>query len=161
GIRVPMLIGRNRDEWALFDVFLGDAATGAMKAHLLNRLGEGVMRVHAAYRDDRAARANAADVRSPDAGAWVDVNGDVVFQLPVVRLAEAHARHAPVWMYRFDWASPALGGRLGAAHALELPFVWDQLDHPFAQLVIGEPGGAQPLGAQMQEAWAAFIRGDA
>jgi para-nitrobenzyl esterase len=157
GARVPLLIGSNRDEWALFDVFFGDAATGAMKAHLIDRLGDDVLRIHAARRDARDARPGA---RSPDAAAWIDVLGDVAFRIPVLRLAEAQARHAPVWMYRFDWESPAFGGRLGAAHALELPFVWNALDLPVSQLLLGDDApGAQALGAQIHDAWAAFIRG--
>jgi para-nitrobenzyl esterase len=154
---VPLLIGSNRDEWALFDVFFGDAATGAVKAHLIDRLGEDVLRIHAAHRDARDARPGA---RSPDEAAWIDVLGDVAFRIPVLRLAEAQARHAPVWMYRFDWESPAFGGRLGAAHALELPFVWNQLDLPVSQLLLGDDApGARALGAQIHDAWAAFIRG--
>jgi para-nitrobenzyl esterase len=156
GAAVPILIGANRDEWALFDVFFGDAATGAMKAHLIDRLGEDVLRIHAACRDARDARPG---VRSPDDAAWLDVIGDVAFRIPVIRLAEAQARHAPVWMYRFDWGSPALGGRLGAAHALELPLVWNQLDLPVSQLLLGGDPGARALGAQLHDAWAAFIRG--
>ena len=159
---VPILIGCNRDEWALFDVLLGDAVTGAVKAPLIARLGDDLPPLHAAYRDARAARPpapGAAHVRDPDAAAWVDVIGDVVFRLPARRLAEAQAPHAPVWMYRFDWESPAFGGRLGAAHALELPFVWNQLDLPASQLLIGSDlAGARPLAAQIQEAWASFIR---
>jgi para-nitrobenzyl esterase len=164
GPKVPLLIGANRDEWALFDVFLGEAATGALKAQLLDRLDE-VRRIHASYRDARAARASAtapagtAPARSPEAAAWVDVIGDLVFRVPVRRLADAQARHAPVWTYRFDWESPALGGRLGAAHALELPFVWNQLDQPAAQLLLGgDLAGGQQLAAPIHEAWAAFIR---
>src|SRR5262249_37773736 len=48
--------------------------------------------------------------------------------------------------------------RLGAAHALELPFVWNQLDQQFAQLVIGDLASAQALSAAIHGAWAAFIR---
>lgn len=164
GLAVPMLIGANRHEWTLFDVFFGAAMTGAVKALLHATLGEDLVRVHAARRDAHAAggagAGGAPPVRSPDDAAWVDVLGDVVFNLPVDRLARAHARHAPVWRYRFDWQSPAFGGRLGAAHGMELPFVWNQLDLPVAQALLGgDPGPARALAAQMHGAWAAFIRG--
>ncbi len=45
-------------------------------------------------------------------------------RIPVIRLADAHAS-APsgTYMYEFAWPSPAFGGRLGAAHGLEIPFV--------------------------------------
>ncbi len=158
GAKVPILIGANREEWALFDRFLGEAATAAAKAHLISRLGEDVLRIHAACRDARAARPAAAGARPAypsDAGAWVDVIGDVMFRIPALRLADAHARHAPVWMYRFDWESPAFG----AAHAIDLPLVWNQLELPVSQRPLGgDVAGARPLAAQIHDAWAAFIR---
>jgi para-nitrobenzyl esterase len=36
-------------------------------------------------------------------------------------------------MYRFDWESPAFGGALGAAHAMDIPFVWNTLDTPLSR----------------------------
>jgi carboxylesterase type B len=30
-------------------------------------------------------------------------------------------------MYEFAWRSPQMGGRLGAAHGVEIPFVFDTL----------------------------------
>ena len=162
GVHVPTLFGTNRDEWTLFDVLLGPAALEATKAQLIARLGDDVVRIHAAYRD-RAAREPAigsARTRAPETAAWVDVAGDVGIRLPVMRLAEAQARHAPVWMYRFDWESPAFGGRLGAAHALELPFVWNQLELPVASLMLGDKtAGDRALALQLHDAWAAFIAG--
>jgi para-nitrobenzyl esterase len=152
GTSVPLLLGSNRDEWALFDVFFGAAATDVVKAQLRGMLGDEVDRVHAAYlaaRDDRDA-----------ARAWVDVVGDVAFRIPMIRLAEAAARTAAVWMYRFDWATGAFDGRLGAAHALELPFVWNTVDLPVAQLLLaGDVAGARPLATAMHATWASFIRG--
>jgi len=163
---IPLLVGSNRDEWRLFDVLFGEASTSAARASYLERVGDDLLRVHAAYRDARAARpagaAGPAGARAPEVEAWIDLLGDAALRMPVLRLADAQAGHAPVWMYRFDWETPALEGRLGAAHALELPFVWNQLDLPFAQRLLG--GGvedARRLGAQMHGAWAAFIRGGA
>ena len=82
-----------------------------------------------------------------------------MFRIPVIRLAEAQVAHdAPVHMYRFDWASPAFGGRLGAAHALELPFVWNRLDLPM-QVLLGDGfAQLQPLATAIHRTWAQFIR---
>jgi para-nitrobenzyl esterase len=157
GAPVPLLLGSNRDEWRLFDVLFGEASTHASRAAYLQRFGDDLLPIHASYREGRAAGPGA---RSPDHQAWVDLIGDAGLRLPMLRLADAQVRHAPVWMYRFDWETPAFDGRLGAAHALELPFVWDQLEQPFAQLLLGgDVAGARPLAAEMQAAWAAFIRG--
>jgi para-nitrobenzyl esterase len=162
GARVPILLGTNRDEWTLFDVFLGEASTEAIKARLRGHLGDAFLHTHAAYLAARAARTPARRApRSPEAAAWLDAIGDAVLRVPVLRLADAHARHAPAWMYRFDWESPALDGRLGATHALELPLVWNVLDLPVSQILLNDLEAARPLAARMHAAWAAFIRGDA
>jgi para-nitrobenzyl esterase len=149
---IPMLLGSNRDEWTLFDVFLGAGSVEGFKAPLRARLGHKLDRIVAAYRDARAQRS--------EHRAWVDLVGDVVFRMPMIRLAEAHADsggHA--FMYRFDWATPAFDGRLGAAHALELPFVWNRLDLPASQILLGgQSAEAQSLATHMQASWAAFIR---
>jgi len=59
----------------------------------------------------------------------LDVEGDQMFGIPAVRLAEAASRHHhAVWMYRFSWRTPVLNGVLGACHALDVPFVFDTLD---------------------------------
>jgi para-nitrobenzyl esterase len=83
-----------------------------------------------------------------------------VFRIPMIRLAEAQAGHATrVYLYRFDWQSSAFGGRLGAAHALELPFVWNRLDLPMAPILLGpEAAAAQPLATAMHATWAQFIK---
>jgi para-nitrobenzyl esterase len=153
GAPVPVLLGCNRDEWALFDVFLGGGETQAVVVILKEQLGDAALtRLHQIYLEARSDRS--------DAGAWSDLVGDVAFRMPMIRLAEAQAASgAPVWMYRFDWASPAFDGRMGAAHALELPFVWNTLAQPVAQLLVGgDLAGAQPLATSMHDSWAAFVR---
>ena len=50
---------------------------------------------------------------------------DLMFRGPARRTAELH--HGRSWVFEFDWRSPALNGELGAAHAVELPFVFDTL----------------------------------
>ncbi|HEU0030134.1 MAG TPA: carboxylesterase/lipase family protein [Kofleriaceae bacterium] len=149
---VPILLGSNRDEWRLFDVFFGDAVTQPLIGVLRDKLGPETARFHAAYRDARADRS--------DHDAWIDLIGDVAFRIPMIKLAEAQAAHAPVWMYRFDYTTPAFGGRLGAAHALELPFVWNTVDQPATQMLLGgDAAAAAPLARSIHDAWARFIRG--
>jgi para-nitrobenzyl esterase len=151
GSQVPILLGSNRDEWALFDVLFGGGSTEVVKAQLRGRFGAVVDRMHAAYRDARADRS--------DAHAWVDLVGDVAFRIPMIKLAEAQARADSVWMYRFDWETPVFEGKLGAAHAVELPFVWNTIDIPVSQFLLGgDLAGARPLATAMHATWASFIR---
>ena len=76
-----------------------------------------------------------------------------------MRLADAHAT-APggTFMYEFAWPSPAFGGRLGACHALEIPFVFDTLDLGRRQMLGGALGENPPqqLADTMHRAWVDF-----
>jgi para-nitrobenzyl esterase len=54
------------------------------------------------------------------------VLSDLAFRWPARQFAAAH--RGRTHMYEFEWRSPAAGGRLGAAHGMELPFVFDTLD---------------------------------
>lgn len=99
----------------------------------------------------------------PDAAVadvWTAMLTDHTFRIPAIRLAEAQlAHHAGVWMYLFAYRSPAFGGALGACHALEIPFVWDNLDARGAALFAGEPTEAtRALATNMADAWVAFAR---
>jgi para-nitrobenzyl esterase len=148
---IPLLLGSNRDEWTLFEVFLGDRTIEPFKSVLRARLGPTLDLLLETY---RALREDHSEQR-----AWVDIIGEVAFRIPMIRLAETQTAHARVFMYRFDWASPAFNGRLGAAHALELPFTWNRLDLPASQILLGaDVASAQPLATQLHATWAAFIR---
>jgi len=80
------------------------------------------------------------------------------FGVRTILLAERKAARAraPVWMYRFDWETPAFGGRLKAPHSVEVPFVFDTL------YKIGEQHRkprAQALADRVSKTWASFARG--
>jgi para-nitrobenzyl esterase len=75
-----------------------------------------------------------------------------------LRLAEAQAKHTPVYAYLFDWKSPAAGGRVGAGHFVDVPFVFGTYTEPgVARLELDQPGSSD-LAAAMQDAWARFAR---
>jgi carboxylesterase type B len=80
---------------------------------------------------------------------------DWYWRIPALRLADAHARHAPAtYMYEFAWRSPQFDGRLGACHALEIPFVFDTLGEGTEPLL--GPAPPQQLADTMHAAWIAF-----
>jgi para-nitrobenzyl esterase len=102
------------------------------------------------YRSSRAA-ASPAEILSA-------MTTDSVFRIPAIRLAEAQQKAGgSVWMYLFDWATPAMGGRFGSCHALEIPFVFDNLRQPGAALFVGDQP-PQELARSMNAAWAGFAR---
>jgi para-nitrobenzyl esterase len=84
--------------------------------------------------------------------------GDELFQAPAVRMADAIAAGGtPVWRYLFAWKSRALGGRLGACHSLELPFVFDTLDLPGVDRFTGTDP-PRSLAERVGAHWTAFAR---
>ena len=62
---------------------------------------------------------------------------------------------APVWMYSFEWETPLFEGRLGAPHALDVPFCFDTIDLTNATDL---SPGAKKVAATMSSTWIAFAR---
>jgi para-nitrobenzyl esterase len=84
---------------------------------------------------------------------------DWFFRVPAVRVAEARlgVGGASTWMYRGEYRSTAADGKLGAAHATEVPFVFDTLDSPDAVAILGEDL-PQSVADAMHGAWVRFVR---
>jgi para-nitrobenzyl esterase len=151
---VSVLVGTNRDEMTLFaliEASLNEVTDDVALDYAKQRWPAiDVDRVAAVYRAQR-----------PDATGreiLFAITTDAVFRLPALRLAEAQLAHAPVWTYLFTWRTPVFGGVLGATHALDLPFVWDNLHQPGAQLFTGDGDDLQALADAMHRAWIAFAR---
>jgi para-nitrobenzyl esterase len=87
---------------------------------------------------------------------------DHMFRIPAIRMLEAReqssAGQAAQWMYWFCWESRAFGGRLGATHALEIPFAFNNLDRPGVELFLGPGERPQALASTMHAAWTRFVR---
>ncbi len=79
------------------------------------------------------------------------------FEVRSIMLGERKAARgkASVWMYRFDWETPAYEGRLRAPHSMEVPFVFDTLSVIGAQ---HQKPGAQDLADKVSKTWATFAR---
>jgi para-nitrobenzyl esterase len=63
---------------------------------------------------------------------------------------------APAYVYHFEWITPVEGGRLGAPHTLEIPFVFDNMEVPTVDIVTGAGSDRQLLATRMSRAWTAF-----
>lgn len=73
----------------------------------------------------------------------------------LAQLATVHAQSTH--RYLFSWRSPQYGGQLGAAHGVELPFVFQSLESPTGRDLAG-PAAPRELALQMHEAWGRFAR---
>ena len=58
-------------------------------------------------------------------------------------------------MYNFAWRTPVFDGRLGAPHAIDVPFTFDTIDLTNAT---DGSDSAHRLAAAMAETWTAFAR---
>jgi para-nitrobenzyl esterase len=150
---VPVLAGTTADEWNVFHLASPSALDDVGLLRRLDRLaGRQGHTVSATYREARPG-ATADEL-------WCAVLTDRIFRLPALRLLEAQAPHQPehTFQYRFSWRSRAFEGRLGACHALEIPFVFNTLTQPGAGLFLGEGPEPTALALTMHDAWIAFAR---
>jgi para-nitrobenzyl esterase len=122
---VPLIIGTNEHEAALFRW---------MKSPLMPITPEAIRSMFAeiAAEQPGAQLPSEAKLGSTYRGRGkapgMGVARDIGFRMPSLWFAEGHSAVAPVYLYRFDWATPMLRLlRLGGAHATELPYVWGNL----------------------------------
>jgi para-nitrobenzyl esterase len=152
---VDILIGTTSEEDRLF------AVTGWAPPP------RGLAETLARYLYDASARAEAEALYAPLLG------GDPValthliatehgWAEPARRFAAAHATAGGrTYHYEFSWASSALDGRVGAAHLVDLPFMFDNLDAPGVGELLGEAGrreSAKRLARDLSAAAAGFVR---
>jgi len=151
---IPMIIGNTHDETAAFlrgDPKLFDITWDALPAKLgqemvLDLAPEFVI---ARYRELYPA-ATPWEVLRAAATAARSWPGHLI-------QAEARAKiEAPAWMYQFDFPSPIEGGRLGAFHAFDIAFVFDNLAKPGADATATPE--AQGVADRISDAFIAFAR---
>jgi len=155
---IPLIVGTNLEEGRMFTELVPDAPP----------VGPEVLSaVAGTFFPDGAEALEAFRCLERDvtpSGLFAAVLGEHMFRAPGIRLARAQeqaqmrAGLAPaVWSYLFSWPSTAMGGRLGACHSLELPFVFDTLGAPGTDRFTG-PDAPQVLADEISGAWAQFAR---
>jgi para-nitrobenzyl esterase len=149
---VPLLIGTNKDEMTLF--LSGNPA-------IINQTDaefeKGVRTAYPDYADRLIHALRAAYPGYTPGYLSIALATAKTFWLNSIILAERKLRQpAPVWMYRMDWGSPIGGGRLKAAHAMELSFVFGTQDN--IRGFVGPGPGPTRMAAQMHPAWVAFAK---
>ena len=154
GDDIPLLCGTNLDEyryWLMVDPRLPSLRPQHLHRRLREVTGAEPEPLVEAYRRSRPAL--------DDNQIAMTLLGDIAFRLPMLRMAEARSgRGAATWVYLFTRQSPVQGGRLGAAHAMDIPFVFGTIDAPQVAKLIGDGPERAPLSRAMQDAWLAFAR---
>ena len=159
---LPMLVGVTRDEWKMFTAAdsrrrkFDEPMLRDYLAQTLERdhVDEGVdvddLLDHYGHDRERSGRRGLIEI-------WEAFQSDRVFRRPAIELADAYAAsQAPTWVYRFDRAPSVMTERIGACHAIELPFVFGTLRNPLLRTAFAWPPDAIRLSDTMQDIWTAF-----
>ncbi|MEV6773349.1 carboxylesterase family protein [Nocardia sp. NPDC051030] len=154
---VDLLIGTNTEEGHLYVVPQGNLESSTT-ADVLALAATVYAAPETALAAHRTASPNATpgELRST-------VLGEALFGAGTARMAQAHAQISGgrTHTYSFGYRSTALNGRLGAAHTVELPFVFDIAEKPWLHGETGLLGPApvpDDLAARMHAAWISFAR---
>jgi para-nitrobenzyl esterase len=158
---VDVLLGTNSDDWRMFPVLGGfiDQVTDEMLSGPVEVFGSRSVAAFGLPADTALPAYRAACPGGSPGDVLAAVLTDWWVRVPAIRLADAHApAPAGTFLYEFAWPSPAFGGRLGACHALEIPFVFDTLDKGREQMLGGALGNEPPqeLADTVHGAWVRF-----
>ena len=152
GADVPVMIGTTRDDMTM--LMLGMPWFGSLDnqglAMTAKRLfGDKSDIVLEAYRDEspKATPTDLACQMITDRTMWI---GSVVWAE-----RRAKANRGPVYSYRFDFESPALGGVMGAAHGGDIPFA---LNNHYMSVMAGDKPENIQMAKIMSDTWVDFTR---
>lgn len=144
--KIPMLAGYNREETALFEkmpkLLSVPVHRKFLEEQLLRDLGKDqTAAILSAYTDDAIGSRLLAT--------------DLYFSMGMINMLERHTDHSPCWHYRFDYRH----WWLGAAHGLELLFLW-HFKGPLAAFGRGGflTGRRRALADRLRQYWINFVR---
>jgi para-nitrobenzyl esterase len=149
---VPLLIGTTKDEGTFMlsgDPEFPNISEDGLAGRMSMMFGAHGPRILAAYRQIMPD--------APSGDVYSAIGTDLFLRMPSIVTAERRiaAAAAPIHMYRFAYETSVLGGRLGATHGIEIPFVFDLVDvDPLA----GNDPRRYALADQVRDAWSAFAR---
>jgi para-nitrobenzyl esterase len=150
---VPLMIGTTKDEATLFMV--ADPLFGKMNQEEATQRAEATMGSKGPAGIDVFKRLRPNDKPTywltslaTARGTWI--NSIILAERKIAQGA------GPVYMFRLDWETPAIGGALKSPHGLDTALVFDNADAKPLQLGSGpEP---RQIAAIMSQAWINFAR---
>ena len=148
---VPVIVGNNAEEARLFTRWL----------KMLPTTEPTIERLLGAADPAARERITAAYPDYPHPDACMQLSADMFFGSAAWRIAEAHSKHAPTYMYRYDYAPRALSWTgLGATHAMELLAVFDVYRTRWGSLLTlaADQRSALRVSNNIQSRWRRFSR---
>jgi para-nitrobenzyl esterase len=148
---VPLVVGTNAEEGRLFTRFLPLLPTTEpmIEALLAETDPAARERITGAYPD------------YPERSACLRLGGDFAFSSAAWEIAETHGSHAPVYLYRYDYAPRTLRwSGLGATHGTELFAVFGTYRTKFGALLSAAADWRSALRVtnEVQRRWRLFSR---
>ena len=150
---VDMLIGTNADELRYWILDVGGLSAYRHASYFL--FNSTVKRLDQAdrLRAEAFLRLQADKGISDKPWQITEFFNELLFRLPAIRQAEAHAARGNR-TFLYYWSCPSSLPRLGACHAVELAYVFNNLDET---IYTGE-GVNRELAAQVQQMWVNFAK---
>jgi len=151
---VPVMVGWNKTEATVFmladkEAFSLDEA--AMRKRLDGMVGGEADALIKMYRSEKPTLTASA--------VFFNIASYSMMGHGSITIAERKAAlgRAPAFLYRFDWETPVLDGRLISPHGLEMPFVFDNVENG-GEALTGGGAEAAKLAAKISETWISFAR---
>lgn len=160
---IELIIGTNQDEYKLYSAMLPDS-NQVDDTRLLNMVRRilsifGKDEKEAAEMIDTYKTARQGKLPTDPVSIRDAIMTDLRFRIPALRMAEAQAPHqASLYTYLFTYQSPAMGGKLGSCHALEIPFVFGTLGDSARAIYPKRDKDTDILSGKMMRAWSAYAK---
>ena len=151
---IPLMIGDMRDEMTSFTatvdrIWFRQLTEAELRDRIFAIAGRHTDTVVETYRR-LMPRANPTE-------RFIAAATDSNFRIRSLAVAQRKAAQgkAAVWMYSFEWRTPLFDGRLGAPHAMDVPFCFDTIDLTNTTDMSND---AKQVAATMASTWIAFAR---
>ena len=161
---IPILTGTTLEEWKLFralDPGLGPMSWGQLEERFEAIFREGLAGAPSAEEAARrwlAALHGRSAQRSPKE-AWCAFQSSRLFHYPCAQLAQAQSDAGGLaHRYLFTWRAPAMRQSVGAAHAIDIPFVFGSAGNPLVMPLTGFGAATRKLETNMQTTFLNFAR---
>ena len=149
---VPLLLGTTREEMRYFstaeDIGIEQKPRALMLRQLESTVGPRAPEVLAQY-----------ERLYPKWGdVVVQIASDAFMRFPSLELADAVSAHQPVYLYLLTYRSNSTYKNFGSAHAMDLPFVFGNVNAPEVIVFTGRDPKRYELANQIMDYWTSFAR---
>lgn len=129
---IPLVLGTNRDENRLWTALNPSASAVSSEDAMQKFVDVFDGNANDAWRIYGQSRGPLSPIQMIAA-----MQTEQNFRAPAWRLLDTRVPMVASWMYWFTWPSPVFDGAFGCCHALDLPFMFNNLDKPNVEMFTG------------------------